>query len=82
MLGPEVSVLPAEYDEDAEPVGLLLLPLPLVQQHHQNQSEYLVDNYSVVLSFLPGVSKRGGGGCMGRCLKMQMLHPAQCNTLC
>ena len=23
-----------------------------------------------------------GGGCMGRCLRMQMLHPAQCNSLC
>ena len=51
MLGPEVSVLPAEYDGDGEPAGLLLLPLPLVQQHHQNQSEYLVDNYSVVFIF-------------------------------
>jgi len=26
--------------------------------------------------------KRGGGGCLGRCLRMQMLHPAQCNSLC
>eukprot|EP00090_Calanus_glacialis_P042118 TRINITY_DN74803_c0_g1_i1.p1 TRINITY_DN74803_c0_g1~~TRINITY_DN74803_c0_g1_i1.p1 ORF type:complete len:113 (-),score=14.28 TRINITY_DN74803_c0_g1_i1:20-310(-) len=27
------------------------------------------------------IEKRSSG-CLGRCLRMQMLHPAQCNTLC
>merc|ERR1712083_310895 len=29
----------------------------------------------------PVVNKRSSG-CLGRCLRMRMLHPAQCNTLC
>merc|ERR1712080_116316 len=29
-----------------------------------------------------GERNKRGAGCMRRCLRMQMLHPAQCNSLC
>merc|ERR1712126_599773 len=31
---------------------------------------------------ITGERNKRGAGCMRRCLRMQMLHPARCNSLC
>jgi len=48
-----------------------------------NGEEETIEARPAVRYVLGGMrGKRGGGGCLGRCLRMQMLHPAQCNSLC
>merc|ERR1711953_829059 len=74
--GPKFAILPKASPRRPPYLRFMVLPA-------DDNGDKAVQARPAVRYVLGGMrGKRGGGGCLGRCLRMKMLHPAQCNSLC
>merc|ERR1711953_89419 len=94
MLGDGLHGQYEYYDQDTSLEAMAPASLPKASPRRPPYLRFMVlpadDNGDKPVQARPAVryvlggmrGKRGGGGCLGRCLRMKMLHPAQCNSLC